>query len=403
MRQVIYAWNYLEWGGAQVHFLALIKEARKEFDIAIVVPRGSDPQVLKFLKDASIPVIEFEGHAIMSPVSGIGARIRRRIAKARSEFAMLRAIGKFDLANSLVHVELPPHSSLFSLMWLALRTRVFITSHNAMPPAAKWREMLWKLKARTISRFANFNVFCSNEDAKSYFSKQYSADLARRIEVTYTSVDPDEIDQALADDSVPAALRERFHVRPGSFVVIAVGNFIDRKGRWTFLDAAHRIASDKAFDSMRFLWLTPTLPDAADMERIGAFGLGERFQLIESSQVGKERQDILRFFRIADVFALPSFVEGLPIALLEAMALGLPSISTNVYAIPEALRNNETGILIEAGDDAALAEAVLKYYRDSEFRLRMARAGSEHVRRNFVDQAVGKRAVAAYKRSFAAN
>ena len=72
-----------------------------------------------------------------------------------------------------------------------------------------------------------------------------------------------------------------------------------------------------------------------------------------------ERFDVLTFFRIADVFALPSFIEGLPITLLETMGLGICSISTNINAIPEAIKNMETGILIESGNSKELTEAIL--------------------------------------------
>lgn len=93
---------------------------------------------------------------------------------------------------------------------------------------------------------------------------------------------------------------------------------------------------------------------------------GVRFEFIDACldsapatssglKIGSTRLDILRFFRIAGIFALSSFVEGLPIALLEGMALGIPSISTRINGIPEAIKHMETGILIEAGDSGWLA------------------------------------------------
>ena len=77
--------------------------------------------------------------------------------------------------------------------------------------------------------------------------------------------------------------------------------------------------------------------------------------------------------RLADVFALVSFQEGLPISLLEAMALKIPCISTNVNAIPEAVKHLETGLLIEAGDAEKLAEYFLKLKADKELREKLAK------------------------------
>ena len=101
--------------------------------------------------------------------------------------------------------------------------------------------------------------------------------------------------------------------------------------------------------------------------------------MVKSKSVGDERTDILSFFRVADVFALPSFVEGLPIALLEAMALGIPSISTNVNAIPEAIKTEETGILIEAGNSSQLAAAIKRLEEDKNLMTKLSAHGRDFV------------------------
>ena len=142
------------------------------------------------------------------------------------------------------------------------------------------------------------------------------------------------------------------------------------------------------------------MPCEADLSKINEYGLNDAFRLILSESVGKDHLDVLKFFRIADVFALPSFVEGLPIALLEAMAMGVPSVSTNVYAIPEAIKNNETGILIEAGDSEALANAILALKSDAKLRQRLVKDGRDHVLKHFDEREVAKIVLAAYEESF---
>lgn len=397
MRQVIYAWNYLEWGGAQIHFLALIKVVRKEFPITVALPYGSDAKLVTFLKDQDVPYRFFVGHADLSAARTLRRKIARRWAKIRSEYAMLKHLQGYDLADSIVHVDLLPHSSLLSLIWLCLNTTVFITSHNRMPPVSRWRERLWLAKARIISRFPNFHVFCSNEDTKAYFSAQYSPEKARSIEVTPTSVNPDEIKAAAKAKMDIRALREKHGLRNDAFVVLSVGNFIDRKGRWVFLEAAAKVLEGDP--NVQFAWLTPSVPAAGELRRIEAFGLGTAFRLISSDEVGSDRMDILRFFRVADVFALASYVEGLPIALLEAMAMGIPSISTEVNAIPEALKNLETGLLISPGNADELADAILEYKANPDLRTELARKGREYVLRNFDEREAAKKVLRSYKKA----
>jgi glycosyltransferase involved in cell wall biosynthesis len=116
-----------------------------------------------------------------------------------------------------------------------------------------------------------------------------------------------------------------------------------------------------------------------------------------SADLGSERLDVLTFFRIADVFTLPSYVEGLPIALLEAMALERPSISTNAYAIPEAVKDNETGLLIEAGDAASLADAILRLKEDQALRRRLSKNGRSFVIANFDERDAAATAIAEYE------
>ncbi|HSI87861.1 MAG TPA: glycosyltransferase family 4 protein, partial [Pyrinomonadaceae bacterium] len=235
--------------------------------------------------------------------------------------------------------------------------------------------------------------------AKAYYSRHYSPEFSEKIEVTYTSMNPDEIDRALEAEFDRDGWREKLGIPRDAFVVITVGNFIDRKGRWTLLEAAALLNKEPAASDIYFVWLSPFLPEGEDAFRVEGYGLGGRFQVVLSDSVGTERLDVLKFFRIADVFALPSFVEGLPIALLEAMALGLPCISTNVFAIPEALKHEKTGLLIEAGDSAGLAESILKYKDEPDFRAEMAESGREYVLSHFDEREVARRVVSAYKRA----
>jgi glycosyltransferase involved in cell wall biosynthesis len=86
-------------------------------------------------------------------------------------------------------------------------------------------------------------------------------------------------------------------------------------------------------------------------------------------------------YALADVFILPSYREGTPMALLEAMGYGLPCITTRVGGIPEVVENGVNGIMVEPGDIRALTAAAVELSTDSEARTRLGQSASATVRR----------------------
>jgi len=124
--------------------------------------------------------------------------------------------------------------------------------------------------------------------------------------------------------------------------------------------------------------------DRADLEsKIDQAGIGDRFKLpgILPHDAVKER------FLGSDIFVLPSIIEengkmeGLPNALIESLALGVPAISTNTAGIPELIMDGKTGLVVEQQDSQALAGALERMIGDQSFRELVARQGREEVDR----------------------
>jgi L-malate glycosyltransferase len=105
----------------------------------------------------------------------------------------------------------------------------------------------------------------------------------------------------------------------------------------------------------------------------------------------------LAFYHLASFAALPSRIEGLSQALLEAMALGLPVLASDAGGNPELVTDGETGLLVPPRDPAAWARAVERLLGDPDFATRLARAGEDLARRVFTLERTAERTEAVYR------
>lgn len=117
-------------------------------------------------------------------------------------------------------------------------------------------------------------------------------------------------------------------------------------------------------------------PDRQDLEKQASnLGLSVRF-------LGWQK-DLASVMRNWDIFAMPSLEEGLPMVALEAMAAGLPVVTTNVGGIPELVEEGKTGWLVPPSDPAALSARLQLLIADPERRRAMGTAGRERARKHF--------------------
>lgn len=100
---------------------------------------------------------------------------------------------------------------------------------------------------------------------------------------------------------------------------------------------------------------------------------------------GAEKEELLRR---AEVFVLPSYYEGLPVGLLEAMACGVPVIATRVGGIPDVIEDRVNGLLVEPGEPQALARALVAVLTDEALRRRLREAAHKSVFRRYSEDCV---------------
>ena len=157
---------------------------------------------------------------------------------------------------------------------------------------------------------------------------------------------------------------------PQNLNILFAGQVGERKGVGDLLQALGR-------PNLRELEWHLTIAGGGEIDRYRQLaqqlGIAERVTFlgwVDLDQVSRQ-------MRTADIFVLPSYQEGLPMAIIEAMANALPVVSTPVGSIPDMIRDGETGLLVPAGDPAALSDALFRLLQSPEARAKIGAAARQ--------------------------
>lgn len=169
-------------------------------------------------------------------------------------------------------------------------------------------------------------------------------------------------------------LRREFGVTKGHLLVGLISYLRSYKGHEYFIEAAGIIAAQRP--DVTFVIVGEGPDEASIRSRIEQLGLSARIRMLGF------RQDLLNVFRSFDVFAIPS-VEGdtIPQVLMQALAIGLPVVSTTVGSIPDVVIEGDTGFVVPPRDGRALAERIARLLDDPALRTRMGAQGRSLVER----------------------
>ncbi len=183
-------------------------------------------------------------------------------------------------------------------------------------------------------------ICCIGMYARSQLMKLSAPEQWPKFEVCPLGVDPDAF--------VPRPFREK----PAPFNVLCVGRLVEAKGQHILIAAVDRLVQSGRDVE---LCLVGDGPDRASLEKsVARRGLQARVTF-----TGSVNQDEIReYYRRADVFALASFAEGIPVVLMEAMAMEIPCVTTCITGIPELIRDGIDGFLVLPSDEKGLAEAI---------------------------------------------
>lgn len=178
---------------------------------------------------------------------------------------------------------------------------------------------------------------------------------------------------------------------PAEPVVLMMGVLHERKGPFDLLRAAARLAPE--FPDLRLVF-----GGNGDLDAVralaGQLGIQDRVELL--GWVAGEAK--LRAFQRAAVYCLPSHYENLPVSIIEAMAMGLPVVATDIAGIPEEVIDGRTGWLVPPRAPERLAERLARLLRDPEERARMGQAGRERAVQHFDNEVVVRRLLGLWAR-----
>jgi glycosyltransferase involved in cell wall biosynthesis len=248
-----------------------------------------------------------------------------------------------DWDADLLHCHLPIAGIVGRLASHITGIPMVYTEHNRMEryhPITRWMNLLtWRWQDRVIA--------VSREVAAS-ISQHANGSASLPVEVVLNGIDVEKFNPTIADF---ASLRSELGIPGDAIIVGTVAVFRRQKALHDWLEAAsilHDIRPDIHFILVGDGPLRIELIDQAKSHGIS--------KVVHFTGM---KDDVRPYLRLMDVFMISSIFEGLPLALLEAMAMRCAVVATSVGGIAEVIQHGENGYLIEAGEPESLARRVL--------------------------------------------
>lgn len=249
--------------------------------------------------------------------------------------------------------------------------------HEGSRPLARWGMRV--VEQQLTRHLTDVLVTVNDEDADLARRHRFRPRAEQIVAVPGVGVDVERFapDATAAGRLARHRLREELGATPDDVVVTFVGRLVGEKGLDDLAAAFGAIAAERRV----VLWLVggvlDTERDRNAPARIAGLlaerGFGHRVHFLG------RRDDVPGILRASDVFVLPSHREGLPVSLLEAMACGLPVVTTDIRGCREVVTHGISGLLVPAHDPAALAAALAHLHDEPARRATLAAAARARV------------------------
>ena len=340
-------------GGTETQAVELARRLDpKRYRVTIGCLRREGP-LLERLRNTPVEIVEVKmGGGIDSPAGLLRiAKLARFLRRER--FQILHA---HDLWSNMIGM---PAAML-------ARTSVTITSQRDLSHDA-W----YGTYRRRVLRFLQRRSSMVLTNAKAIRDGLIEQDhlLPDKVCVVYNGVDLDRF-------HAPADRAKLFPGSKENKLIVLVGNMItDVKGHPVLISAAPEIV--KAHPQTKFVLVGDGSKRGEFESQVKALGLEANFLFLG------RRGDVPAILACCDIAVLPSLAEGLPNAVLEYLAAGLPVVATALGGNLEIIQEGKTGLLVPPQDSSALAAALIRLLSDEAFAAQIAQAGRAHVEQNF--------------------
>lgn len=278
---------------------------------------------------------------------------------------VVRLIKKYEY--EFIHCHTPIGSVIGRIAAHFTKTKIIYTAHGFHffngAPLINW--LLYYPVEYLLSKWTDVLILINNEDYKRA-SKNFHA--KRTIQIPGVGVDIKKFSLQNVDIKEK---RKKLGISEEKFVILSVGELLPRKNHRVVIEALHKLNNP---DIVYLLVGKGKL-----MEQYSS--LIDEYSLQDKIKLLGFRDDVNELCMIADCFAHISVREGLGIAPLEAMATGLPLITSDINGMKDYTENGVSGCCIEPDNVDQVAHAICKMYMDSEFRMSCGRRNMETVKK----------------------
>jgi glycosyltransferase involved in cell wall biosynthesis len=236
---------------------------------------------------------------------------------------------------------------LLACGFLRIPTAVVFHSH----PFPFWLKGL-KVKAYSWARSRRQRWITVSESSRRMMCGTFQLDPNEVLRI-YNGVDASsESNGALPgkNDALRIQVRRELGVPESSLLLLTVARLQSGKGYDYLIPTIPHIVRE--FPDVRFVWVGGGKQEDLLLQRTKDYGVAERVLMLGY------RSDVARLMRSADLLVFPTYYEGHPLTLLEAMGNGLPIVTADAGGIPEVIQHNEHGVLCRSGDSCDLLEAI---------------------------------------------
>ena len=355
MPRILFVIDATSFGGAEQYVLDIVRGLpRERFHCHVALP-----DLPPF--SAMIEILRREDIAVHP---GRIAWTEPKHVRVRESLRLFR-----EARGDLIHFNLPWPSFCAAPGFVArVLRRPYVTTTHLLRPGATvgWRYLP---RIRAMYHRSRLNLAVSHATA-NLCAETYGLD-----ENLFTVIPNGIAGLPAPDPEGLKRLRREIQLRTHDRVLLCLGRLDEQKGQTCLLRAVARLLPE--LPGIKLL-IAGSGPDEALLTALAAsLGIAGRVYFLG------QRRDLAELFELTELLVMPSLFEGLPFAMLEAMAAGKPVLASDVGGVSEALRDGETGVLVPPGDVDALVQALAKLLAEPETLRRMGLRGRDEVAQRF--------------------